>query len=104
MLSILRAHTTIPHNIQRDNLVLISRLDKTDDGELLDSTLHRDVVGAGVEDQIGEKRGADFGAVDAEVHGDIAQVESYDGGVGDLDSAEHVGAVREGLLGAEKDF
>lgn len=90
---------------QRDDGVLVLGLHETQDIQGLDFRLHGDVVVAGFEDEVGQQGGADACAVDGEVHGDVPEIEGHDGRVGDVDFADHVGAVGQelGLAGEEFD-
>ena len=96
-------HTRIPQNVNGQDGVLVLGSDEADDGELLDLALHRAAVVAGSDDEVGEESGADGLVVDGEVHGYVAEVDGHDGGVGDVDCAEHVGAVGEELGAARED-
>lgn len=66
--------------------------------------LHAHGVVARLENEVGQKCVADGCAVDGEVHGDVAEVEGHDGGVGDKDLADHVGVVGEELGGAGEEL
>ena len=102
MLSILYA--AVSNNLQRNNTILVLGRDELHYLELLESRSHSAVVFAGLEDKVGEGGEANRGAVNGEVHGDVAQVESHDGGVRDDDVADHVGAIGELVLGTEEDL
>jgi hypothetical protein len=96
--------TRVARNIQWDDCVLVLLAHQIVDDERLHMGLHGDGVVAGFEDEGGEERVADGRGVDGEVHGDVAEVEGHDGGVGDVDGADHVGAVGEELGGAGEEF
>lgn len=64
-----------------------------DDGALVCDGAHGHVVHAGLEDEVREQGSADGDAFDGEIHGYVAQVHGENGGVGDRDGAEEVGAV-----------
>ena len=86
-------NTAIPYNLQRQDAILVRAQDHADDGRLVDARLHGDVVRAWFQDEVGQERVANCFSSDGEVHGYVAQVESHDRWVGDMDCAEHIGAV-----------
>jgi hypothetical protein len=98
------SNTRVSHNIQRDNRILVLGLDQTIHNQRLDMRLHGDRVVARLQDQIGEQGVANGGAVDGEVHGDVAEIEGHDGGVRNVDCADHVGTVGEEFGGTGEEF
>lgn len=98
------ADAAVARDLERHNAVLVLALHQRDDGETLGRKDggHGAVVVAGDEFEVGQERGADGTAVDSKVHGDVAELEGHDGGVGNDDVASHVGAVWERVIAGEK--
>lgn len=102
MLSIPNAR--VSDDVDGENRVRIIIPNEAQNCELVDSTLHWEYVGTRLKEKIGEQRVADWFAVNSEVHGNVPKVEGHDGRIGNGDSANHVGAVREDFVYAGKDF
>lgn len=77
--------TRVTHNFQRQHAVTVLALDQTQNSELVDTALQRELVVTGLEEEVGNKGVADLSAVDGEVHGDISEIERHDRGVGNAD-------------------
>lgn len=98
------ADTRVADDIERDDGILVLALHHAQDGELVDAALHGQDVLARLENEVGDERVADGFAVDGEVHGDVAEVECHDRGVGDVDCTDEVGAVGEDFVFAGEDL
>lgn len=98
------AYTAVAHDLKRDHTGLVFGRDELDDLKLLQLAGHATVVVAGFENKFGKDSLADGFVVDGEVHGDVTEVKSHDGGVGDDDPANHVGAIGKDIFGTEKDL
>lgn len=88
-----RINATVPHDIHRQHPVLVRPRDLPNHERLVDGGPHRERVVARSEDEVGKGGGADEVAVDVVVEGYVAHGDGHDGGVGDVDCADHVGAV-----------
>lgn len=86
-------HATVPHDIHRQHPILVRVRDHPDHERLVDRRPQRQRVVARPEDEVGEGGGADEVAIDVVVEGHVAHGDGQDGGVGDVDGADHVGAV-----------
>jgi hypothetical protein len=87
------ADTAVARDLQWQDSVLILALNELDHLNLGNCGLHRDHVVARLQDEVGKDAVADAGAVNSQIHSYIAKVERHDGGVGNADVADHVGAV-----------
>lgn len=96
------ADTAVADNIQGNDATWVFLHDYGVNLEGFNFAGHGEVVVARSEDEFGEEGVADVLAIEAEVHGDVAQVERHDGGVVVDDVANHVGAVGEGLVASEE--
>jgi hypothetical protein len=96
--------TRVSHDIQRHDRILVLARHEIEDDERLDMRLHRHGVVSRLEHEIGEQGVANGRAVDGEVHGYVAEVEGHDRGVGDVDCADHVGAVGEDFISSGEEF
>lgn len=96
-------HTRVTRHAQRHNRILVDLRYLLVNNDRVNVRLHVDGVVPWLEEDVGEESVADGGGVDGEVHGDVAEVEGHDGGVGDEGFGEHVGAVGE-FVGAGEDF
>lgn len=94
MLPVINA--TIPNNIHREQAILVRSRDLPNHKGLVDSRSYGEGVVARSEDKVGERGGTDEVAVDVVVEGHVAHGDGHDGGVGDVDRADHVGAVGVG--------
>lgn len=91
-------------NLKGNDTLVVLGLDETDDSELIDVGLHGHGVVSRLESEIREDGCADGLSVDGEVHGQVTEFESHDGGVGNVDCADHVGAVFEDLVFSGEDL
>ena len=83
----------LTRDVHRQQAVLVGTRDELEHGGLVGGGGHGDGVVARREDEVAQSAGSDGAAVDGEVHGYVAHGEGEDGGVGDEDLAEEVGAV-----------
>ena len=102
MLAIL--DTAVARNLERQNGILVSAENHTEESSLCDTRLHRYRVLARFQHQVRQQGVANRCPSDAEVHRHVTQVEGHDGRVGDVHGAEHVGAVGEDFLRAGEDL
>lgn len=100
MLSVI--HTAVAHNVDGQHPILVFPHDLFDDECLIDGRSHGHGVVAGFDDKVGERGCPDESAVDVVGESYVAHADGEDGGVGDEDLADHVGAVGfRGELDAE---
>lgn len=93
-------HAAVAADVDGQHAVPVVGDDFLDDERLVDGGAHGDGVVAGPQDEVLQRRGADEVAGDVVAEGHVAHGDGHDGGVGDQDGAEHVGAVG---LGEELD-
>ncbi len=91
-------HTRVADNLKREHSIVVLALDQAQDGELFDVALQRELVLAGREEKVRNESVANRRAIHREVHGDIAQVEGHNRGVGNADVGNEVGAVGQDLV------
>lgn len=93
-------HTAVPADVNGQHAVPVVADDLLDDERLVDGGAHGDRVVPRPQDEVLQQRGADEVALDVVAEGHVAHGDGHDGGVGDQDGAEHIGAVG---LGEELD-
>ena len=84
------------HDIDGQQAVRVRAGDELEHGGLVGGGGHGDGVVPRGEDEVGERAGADGAAGHGQVQGHVAEGDGEDGGVGDADRADEVGAVRGG--------
>lgn len=89
----------VADDVDGQDAVFVDDGDGLDDQGLVDDAAHGDGVVAGHEDEVGERAVANrHGWAERRggqvvLEGDVAHVQGEDGGVGDVDLADHVGSV-----------
>ena len=89
----------VADDVDGDDTIFVHDGNGLDDEGLVDCAAHGDGVVSGAEDEVGDggvadgDRRGEGGGGQVVCKGDVAHVEGEDGGVGDVDFADHVGAV-----------
>ena len=90
-------NTAVPNNINGYDPVGICGCYQSYNQGLVNGRLHAEVIVSGFEDQVLERRGTDKGASDEVVECHVSHGDCHNGGVGNIDCADHICAVCFGL-------
>lgn len=70
--------TRVTGNCQWENTILVLFGNKAQESQLINTALQSELVGAGLEVQVGYKSVADFLVIDAKVQSDVTEIERQD--------------------------